>query len=112
MSSCAVGPCDRYLATVGQLDHVRRRSCRVCWDGDQPQPETLVARRARKIQEAEKREWAKANGLKQPTFPVEIEEEHYGQAELQPRVRTDPTKRPRHRDGPHRVAPHQWVAPR
>ncbi len=111
MTCCAAGPCDRYLATAGQLPHLRRRACGVCWQREHPQPETLLARRARLKREAAKRALAVAHGVKQPTFATEVEEEHYGLAELPTRVRGDPTTRKRHRDGPNRVAPSQWVPP-
>jgi hypothetical protein len=53
MTCCALRPCERYLATEGQLSHVRRRVCPVCWWGDRTQPETLLATRER--EEVERR---------------------------------------------------------
>ena len=44
---CAAGPCDRYLATGGQRESERRDACGVCFQHDQPQPETLLEKRRR-----------------------------------------------------------------
>ena len=39
MPCCAIGPCDRYLAAGRSFF-----ACRVCWWGDQPQPDRLAMR--------------------------------------------------------------------
>ena len=81
--SCAPGPCPDYLASAGQLPHVRRRTCPVCWQADQTQPT--------KVQQAE-------HQPKEPDFGL--------------KPTRDPTKRRRYREGSTRVPQSQWVAPR
>ena len=92
MTCCAAGPCDRYQEAKRTLDVLQpleeqrtrlQRACRLCWQGEQPQPT---------------RRQAAERQPKKPDLPT--------------KTRTDPTTRRRQRRGPAYVSPRAWVAPR